>query len=447
MQFNYITERPYRGLTEEQICEHGAFFGLPNSAFDAQQASNDYNAYLDEAVLAEEVGFDGVGLNEHHGNPFCLGAVLNVEAAVLARITERVKIVLIGNPIPAHRNPMRLAEELAMIDLISKGRLVTGWVRGSAPEQFANNSNPAYNREMFEEGHDFIVQAWTRPGPWRYEGKHFNYRHVNPWALPYQKPIPPAIIPGFLSRETVQWAVAKSYPYLGLGGPLAPNADLLDFYADEFAARGLQAGPENFGHVVFAYVDDDKERAERVGLHAFTFGGGNANFAKAQHTLPAGYNSLSAIKRLATVSQSGWLGVTKEHLDETVDVKKASIEKQRRGAQAKYRQMRDNLQMLVGTPEEVTAKLKIVLRCLRPGMLFFMGPFGNAGEDDRRRSIRLIGEQVLPELRAESERLELTDMFQRTPGSAPLTPGKPRAPVVDHKAIDEYMVTLAGRPN
>jgi alkanesulfonate monooxygenase SsuD/methylene tetrahydromethanopterin reductase-like flavin-dependent oxidoreductase (luciferase family) len=442
MQFNYITERPYRGLTEDQVYENGAFFGLPNTAFDAQQASNDYNAYLDEAVLAEEVGFDGVGLNEHHGNPFCMGSVLNIEAAVLARLTERVKIVLIGNPIPASRNPLRLAEELAMIDLISKGRLVTGWVRGSGPEQFSNNANPAFNREMFEEGHDIIKQAWTRPGPWRYEGKHFHYRMVNPWALPYQKPIPPAIIPGFLSRETVEWAVRKGYPYLGLGGPLGPSADLNDIYADMYAERGLQAGPENFGHNVFVYVDETSERAQEIGRAGFTFGGGNASFAKAQHTLPAGYNSPAAIKRLANVPQSGWLGVTKETLEEEhTDVKKASFAEQRRRAEANFERMQDNLQMIIGTPEEVTAKLKIVLRSLRPGMLFMMGPFGNVSDEDRRRSIRLIGEKVLPELRPEAERLGLTDMFQRAPGSVPLAPGQQRAPIVDRAAIAEYDAT------
>jgi alkanesulfonate monooxygenase SsuD/methylene tetrahydromethanopterin reductase-like flavin-dependent oxidoreductase (luciferase family) len=370
--------------------------------------------------------------------------VLNVEAAVLARITERVRIVLIGNPIPANRNPLRLAEELAMIDLISRGRLVTGWVRGAGPEQFCNNANPAYNREMFEEGHDVIVQAWTRPGPWRYEGKHFNYRHVNPWALPLQKPIPPTIIPGFLSRETVQWAVNKGYPYLGLGGPLTPNADLSDFYADEFAARGLQAGPENFGHVVFVYVDETSERAQEIG-RALLFAGGNANFAKAQHTLPAGYNSPAAIKRLATVPQGGWLGVTKERLDEEhVDVKAESLAEQRRRTEASFQKMQDNLQIVVGTPEEVTAKLKIVLRCLRPGMLFMMGPFGNVAHEDRRRSVQLLGDHVLPELRAEADRLELTDMFQRAPGSVPLAPGQTRAPVVDRDAIDAFNATIPG---
>ena len=77
-------------------------------------------------MYAEEVGFDGLALNEHHGNPFCMGNVMNVEAAILARITERARIILIGNPLPVIKHPLRMAEELATIDLISRGRLVTG---------------------------------------------------------------------------------------------------------------------------------------------------------------------------------------------------------------------------------------------------------------------------------------------------------------------------------
>ena len=148
---------------------------------------------------------------------------MNVEAAILARITKKVRIVLIGNPLPVLKHPLRMAEELAEIDLISRGRLVTGWVRGAGSEQFFNNANPAYNREMFNEAHDFIVQAWTKPGPWRYEGKHFHYRHVNPWALPYQKPHPPMWIPGVLSPETARWCAEHRYPYLGLGTALGPT--------------------------------------------------------------------------------------------------------------------------------------------------------------------------------------------------------------------------------
>jgi alkanesulfonate monooxygenase SsuD/methylene tetrahydromethanopterin reductase-like flavin-dependent oxidoreductase (luciferase family) len=152
-----------------------------------------------------------------------MGSVMNIEAAVLAHGTKRARVVLIGNPLPVIKHPLRIAEELAEIDLISRGRLVTGWVRGAGSEQFFNNANPAYNREMFNEAHDFIVQAWTRPGPRRYEDKHFHYRHVNPWALPFQKPHPPMWIPGTLSPKTVQWCASHRYPYIGLGTPLGPT--------------------------------------------------------------------------------------------------------------------------------------------------------------------------------------------------------------------------------
>jgi alkanesulfonate monooxygenase SsuD/methylene tetrahydromethanopterin reductase-like flavin-dependent oxidoreductase (luciferase family) len=191
MQIGYFTERPYRGLPEELILKNRAFFAVSNQHFDRDRAAADYHYYLDEYCYAEELGFDALALNEHHGNPICMGSVMNVEAAILAYRTRRARLVLIGNPLPVIKHPLRLAEELAEIDLISRGRLVTGWVRGAGSEQFFNNANPAYNRELFNEAHDFIIQAWTRPGPWRYEGKHFHYRHVNPWALPYQKPHPP----------------------------------------------------------------------------------------------------------------------------------------------------------------------------------------------------------------------------------------------------------------
>ena len=169
MQLGYFTERPYRHLNEDEILRNRAFFGVSNAHFDEKAASEDYNYYLDEYCYAEELGFEVLALNEHHGNPICMGNVMNVEAAILARITSQARIVLIGNPLPVIKHPLRMAEELATIDLISRGRLVSGWVRGAGSEQFFNNANPAYNREMFLEAHDFIVKAWTTPGPWRYE--------------------------------------------------------------------------------------------------------------------------------------------------------------------------------------------------------------------------------------------------------------------------------------
>src|SRR6202035_3623313 len=139
----YFTERTYYHAPEEEIVRNRGFFGLPNRFHDAHKAADLYNEYLDEAVYAEEMGFDAVMLNEHHGTPFCMGGVMNVEAAILARITKKVRIVLLGNPLPTFKNPLRIAEELATIDCISHGRLGPGWVRGAGSEQIFNQANPA----------------------------------------------------------------------------------------------------------------------------------------------------------------------------------------------------------------------------------------------------------------------------------------------------------------
>ena len=311
----YFTERPYRYVPEDEVIKHGAFFGLPNRFFDRDKAAQLYDEYLNEAVYAEEMGFDAVMLNEHHGTPFCMGAVMNVEASILARITSKVKIVLLGNPLPTFKNPLRVAEELATIDCISRGRLVPGWVRGAGSEQVFNNANPAYNRELFNEAHDLILAAWTRPGPFRWEGEHFTYRYVNPWVTPYQKPRPPIWIPGVLSPETVQWCAEHRYPYLGLGTSLKETVELWNLYGDTAAKTGYMAGSENFGYVNHVFVAETEEKAEELGK-CHLFGGGQVNFSRPEHTLPPGYNSKEATRRLAraTSAQSGtaFLGVSAE---------------------------------------------------------------------------------------------------------------------------------------
>src|SRR5215216_3335484 len=144
--------------------------------------------------------------------PTCTTATMTNTGAVLAKITRHVQILMLGAPLPIVENPLRLAEELAMIDCISRGRLISGFVRGGGVESLANNVNPAYNRERFEEAHDLVIAAWTRHGPFRWEGKHFQYRVINPWALPLQKPHPRVWIPGVASRETVIWAAEHRYP-------------------------------------------------------------------------------------------------------------------------------------------------------------------------------------------------------------------------------------------
>jgi alkanesulfonate monooxygenase SsuD/methylene tetrahydromethanopterin reductase-like flavin-dependent oxidoreductase (luciferase family) len=443
MQFVYFTERPYRGLTEDEVLAKGAFFGFPNARFDRELAAADFNHYLDQFQYAETVGFDGVALNEHHGNPFCMGSVVNMEAAVLARITEELKIYLIGNPIPAHRNPLRLAEELAEIDLISGGRLVTGWVRGSGPEQYYNNVNPAYNRELFEEAHDLIVSAWTRPGPWRYEGKHYHYRNINPWVLPYQRPFPATVVPGLLSPETIRWAADRSYTYIGLATAPGPTAELWEMYADNLAERGLQAGSENFGYVCNVHVAETEEEAQEVGRN-FLFANGNGNFANAAFTIPPGYNSPAAIRRLASRPQGGWLGVDRGKLESAQGEDGDALTVQKAKITETWHKQQQQLTMIAGTPEHVIERLKLIMKLLKPGVIFFSAAYGVVSHEARETNLRLLGEQVLPELRRYGDELGIVSMFERQPGSVALLPGEARKPIVDTSVLEE-MAELEAR--
>ncbi|OUS09994.1 hypothetical protein A9Q90_02095 [Gammaproteobacteria bacterium 54_18_T64] len=437
MKFAYFTERPYRHLDEDIILKNKAFFGVSNKYYDRKKGADDYNQFIDEYCFAEEVGFDGVALNEHHGNPYCMGNVITIEAAILARVTETAKIILIGNPLPVIKHPLRVAEELATIDTISRGRLVSGWVRGAGSEQFFNNANPAYNREMFNEAHQLILDCWTKDGPWRYEGKHFHYRHINPWVKPYQE-MPQQWIPGVLSPETVVWAARKRYPYLGLGSALSATCDLWDLYADTAAEEGYQAGPENFGYLVPLFVADTEEKAQDIG-RGYSFGGGQNGFSRPEFTLPPGYNSKGAIRAMARATPGGsWLGVSKEKLDASRSGKwrDESMEVVKQKLWDSYQRAQDNLQIVIGTPEQVIPKLKAIMRVIRPGSLTAFNVQGVASDADRLRSIELLGKEVLPELREYAKSIGLTDSFEREPGSLKLAPGTRRAPVVDRSGME-----------
>ena len=439
MKVGYFTERPVRFLAEDEVLRNHAYFAVSNRHFDREKAADDYNYYIDENCYAEDLGFDAIALNEHHGNPFCMGSVMNVEAAILARVTQRAKIVLIGNPLPVIKHPLRMAEELAEIDLISRGRLITGWVRGAGSEQFFNNANPAYNREMFNEAHDFIVQAWTRPGPWRYEGKHFHYRHVNPWALPYQKPHPQMWIPGVLSPETVQWCAQHRYPYIGLGTAIGPTCDLWDFYAEEAQKLGYQAGPENFGYLIPTFLAETEERAQQIGKQ-FVFGGGQNAFSRPEHTLPPGYNSKDAIRRLAHSPMGSWLGVSVDKLRQqqgAPDTASTDYDEVRRKLAAGFEGAQKNYQLLVGTPKTILPKVKTMLRVLRPGVFIMFSVQGQVSNEDRRTSMRLFAQEILPALREYAREIDLPDSFERAPGSVKMQSGTSRAPVVDRAPLKE----------
>ena len=418
MFIGHFTERPYQdpnsgyfGATGRNLMD----LAMSNDSYDPKLGADLYNRYLDERVFAEEMGFDGLMLNEHHSTPFCMGGVMNLEAAILARITRRAKIVLLGNILPIWDDPLFLAEELAEIDMISRGRLVTGWVRGTGRESVAHNAVPPFNWERFQEAHDFIVEAWTKPGPFRWEGEHYQYRYVNPWARPYQDPHPPIWIPGVMSRNTVKWAAEHRYPYVMLATELQPTVESFQYYDEVAAEQGYEAGTEHRAYLFKVHVDETEELAEEAGRKyvqgpSNPFLEGNQGlirpFIQNLPGLTQRNNLLPTMKSFAAAASRGRAA---QHLK---DQKTPAAPEPPKDV---YRDQTEKLSIISGTPDTVIPKVRHVLETIRPGTIFFWDGDGAMSHDDQMRSLRLMGSDVIPAVREMSKELDLKGPFEVDP--------------------------------
>ena len=408
MHLMYFTEQPMSTYPEGEGLQTGVTALLfSNKYFDPVQASRLYNERLEEYQYAEEMGVDGIMLNEHHNAPFCMQAKCNIFGSVLAAVTKRVQIVLLGNPLPINDNPVRVVEEVAMIDMISQGRLVAGIVRGGGIEQFATNVNPAYNRERFEEAHDLMIKAWTQPGPFRWEGNHYQFRVVNPWAVPLQKPHPRIWVPGVASKETIIWSAHKRYPYIALNTTIEDTKKIWDIYDEAAKEVGYKAGPENRGYLIRCHVSDTEEKAIRNGRQFMWMQGELTGVGHPVWANPPGYGSPTT--RRARLAASGRGG---------------------RREIPPFEEQVDAGTIIAGTPDQVIKRLRRIMEETRPSILAFWVNDGKVSHEDSMTCIRLMGQEVMPALREIGKEMELYSPFElNSPVSLAATPTEELAAV------------------
>ena len=392
MHLMYFTEQPMSAYSEKAGLDFGATaLMFSNKHYDPEAGSRLYNQYLEEYIFAEEMGVDGIMLNEHHNAPFCMQAKTNIFASILAAVTKRVKIVILGNPLPLSENPLRLAEELAMIDMISKGRLVSGFVRGGGQEQLATGVNPAFNRERFIEAHDLITKAWTQPGPFRFEGTHYQNRVVNPWAVPLQKPYPRVWIPGVLSKETIIWTAQQRYPYICLNTSIEATKAIWKTYDEAAEQVGYTPGPENRGYLIRVHCQMDEEKALENGKQFMWMQGEFTGLAHPVWSSPSGYFSPSQRRNFVEFSSGRAINP--------------------RG-QPTYQDQLDSMLIIAGTPKQCIEKLRFIMRETGPGIMALWGNDGFVSPKDSKECIRLLGQEVMPALRETAKELGLNSPFE-----------------------------------
>jgi alkanesulfonate monooxygenase SsuD/methylene tetrahydromethanopterin reductase-like flavin-dependent oxidoreductase (luciferase family) len=242
---------------------------VPSSYFDPLKGAANYNEHLEEMIYCEELGFDGVVFNEHHYSAYGTMPSPNLIAAALSQKTKRIKIGVLGNILPLRNHPVRVAEEYAMIDCLSGGRLIAGFVRGIPPEYIWYAVNPAESRGRFEEAYELIMTAWTQP-VWSYEGKFFQLKDCAIWPRPLQQPYPPIWIAA-RSAESIEWCVKRHLPTAQVYQTTAQIEDTFNYYRKVARDEGWEAAPNDFILCRHIYIDETDKKAQEIAAPAMRY--------------------------------------------------------------------------------------------------------------------------------------------------------------------------------
>jgi alkanesulfonate monooxygenase SsuD/methylene tetrahydromethanopterin reductase-like flavin-dependent oxidoreductase (luciferase family) len=233
---------------------------VPNALFDPEQGVRVMSTSLEDAEMEDELGYDWIACAEHHYSPFSLSSNVAVQAAALSQRVKRARIAILGALVPLS-NPVRIAEEFAMIDNLTQGRLVAGLIRGAPYEYLVYNINPAESRSRFEEGWELINRAWSERQPFGWEGRHFRYKQVSIWPRPVQQPSPPVYVSGS-SRDSGDFAARKR---VGLGFAGATNipsaAASARFYDEKAREYGWEPTPDHKIYQIPIHVAETNEVA------------------------------------------------------------------------------------------------------------------------------------------------------------------------------------------
>jgi alkanesulfonate monooxygenase SsuD/methylene tetrahydromethanopterin reductase-like flavin-dependent oxidoreductase (luciferase family) len=242
---------------------------VPSSYFDPVKGAANYNEHLEEMTYCEELGFDGVVFNEHHYSAYGTMPSPNLIAAALSQKTSRIKIGVLGNILPLRNHPVRVAEEYAMIDCLSNGRLIAGFVRGIPPEYIWYGVNPEESRGRFEEAYDLIMTAWTQP-VWSHEGKFYQLKDCAIWPRPLQQPYPPIWIAA-RSAESIEWCVKHHLPTAQVYQTTSQIEDTFGYYRKVARDQGWEATPDDFILCRHIYIDESDKKAQEFAEPAMRY--------------------------------------------------------------------------------------------------------------------------------------------------------------------------------
>jgi alkanesulfonate monooxygenase SsuD/methylene tetrahydromethanopterin reductase-like flavin-dependent oxidoreductase (luciferase family) len=331
-------------------------------------------------------------VNEHHSNGYGLMPSPNLIAASLARRTTDTAICVMGNSLALYNPPTRVAEEFAMIDCISGGRLIAGFPVGTPMDTcYAYGTNPSQLRQRYHEAHDLVIRAWTEKDTFAFNGRFNQQRYVNIWPRPVQNPHPPIWVPGGGSVETWRWCAEMNYVYCYLSyyGYKAGRATLDGFWS-EMDRLGKDRNPYQAGFLQFVGVAESRQQALDLYSEAAEYFYGRCLHVDPRWATPPGYTSEGSQRagiesQIRQAADSGVRGKsTGERFASVAREMDAIVEKG---------------YVIIGSPDEVAEQLREVATQLNVGHLMLLLQYGNMSKDLTRYNTKLFAEQVMPKLK------------------------------------------------
>jgi alkanesulfonate monooxygenase SsuD/methylene tetrahydromethanopterin reductase-like flavin-dependent oxidoreductase (luciferase family) len=339
---------------------------VPAELYSNEAAERSYRTAMDRFRLADETGWDWVTVAEHHYSPFSLTPNPMLLAGALTQIVRRAKIAVLGPTVPM-LNPVRVAEEFAMLDVMSGGRVIAGLMRGTPNEYVTYNINPDESRARFQEALQLIRKVWTEPQPFGWQGRHYEFRAVSIWPRPVQKPHPPLYMSGS-SPESGQYAGEN---HIGIGfavTTLQLATKAIAHYREYAKKAGWEPTPEDIIYRCGLHVAETDEQA-------------NNDLSSGP---PRGRFSISNPALESAVAGTSFYGRDFE------------AQRNRVARLPTLKDAVDNGQILFGNPESVLGQIMKIRELIGAGILDLVLITQDDGKANR--AIELFASKVLPRL-------------------------------------------------
>ena len=387
MKVTMFEQAPYRYTPEGFENNHSSVVTPPYSIVEPERMRESLFSAYAELLHAARTGFDGICVTEHSQSSYDISPNPTLLASAVACAAQAegldVAIGVLGRSLGKTREPLKIAEEYALLDCISGGRLIAGFPVGLSWDANLNAALPAVEtRERYREHRELILKAWSEPEPFPWNGRFEKYGQVNVWPRPIQQPHPPIWIPGTGSPGTLRDILRRDYAfvYLSWDGPKLTGREVFDRYWELADELGRDRNPYRLAFLQVVAVSETDERAEKE---------------YAQH-LEAHYRSGLGATPLTTLAVPGY-------------AEPAAVEAMLRGAghggmlgrmkTATYKELVDTQVAIVGSPATVADQIEAFVREFRIGNLLVMLQSGSMPRDLTEKNISLFAAEVLPRLR------------------------------------------------